>query len=198
MTVTLQNDNLVEIAQEIYNTMFPNVNQGPQTIGEITKNFDRLRKPLSKKQRNEIQGKYRYIGATSVNDYISKYNFDGKYLLLAEDGTVQDDKGFPILQYVFGKFWPNNHTHVLQGSGVSTEWIYMFFRQHKVSDLITGAVQPKISQSNLNNILVKAPSEKEKDIFATRTDAVFSLIRQNEIQNMYLLTAKNLLLSKYF
>ncbi len=54
-------------------------------------NYDKNRKPLSKKQRSQIPGKYRYIGATSVNDYISKCNFDGIYLLLGEDGTVQDD-----------------------------------------------------------------------------------------------------------
>lgn len=192
------NDNLLDVAQLIFNSMFPNVNYGTQTIGELTRNFDKLRKPLSKKQRIEIQGNYRYIGATSVNDYISKYNFDGIYLLLAEDGSVQDNNGFPILQYVFGKFWPNNHTHVLQGNNISTEWLYLFFRQHKVSELVTGAVQPKISQSNLNKISITAPTEEEKEIFSTRTDNIFSLIRQNELQNTNLLMLKNLLLSKYF
>ncbi|MBT8821114.1 restriction endonuclease subunit S [Lactobacillus delbrueckii subsp. bulgaricus] len=192
------NDNLLDVAQLIFNSMFPNVNYGTQTIGELTKNFDKFRKPLSKKQRIEIQGNYRYIGATSVNDYISKYNFDGIYLLLAEDGSVQDNNGFPILQYVFGKFWPNNHTHVLQGNNISTEWLYLFFRQHKVSELVTGAVQPKISQSNLNKISITAPTEEEKEIFSTRTDNIFSLIRQNELQSTKLLMLKNLLLSKYF
>ena len=74
-------------------------------IGNFISNYDRLRKPLSKKERLSIPGKYRYIGATSVNDYINKYNFDGIYLLLGEDGTVEDDNGYPILQYISGKFF---------------------------------------------------------------------------------------------
>ncbi|QOP73395.1 restriction endonuclease subunit S [Pediococcus acidilactici] len=118
------NDNLLEVSKSIFKKYFPDVNDGDEDIGSYIKNYDKDRKPLSKKERSQMPGKYRYIGATSVNDYINKYTFDGIYLLLGEDGTVQDDKGYPILQYIHGKFWPNNHAHVLQGYKVSTEWLY--------------------------------------------------------------------------
>src|SRR5690606_6443295 len=83
-------------------------------LGDIIVNFDSKRKPLSSRQRGEMQGEYRYFGATSVMDYVNDYLFDGTYLLLAEDGSVVKADGTPYLQYVWGKFWVNNHAHILQ------------------------------------------------------------------------------------
>ena len=61
-------------------------------------------------------------------DYVDNYLFDGIYLLLGEDGTVVDSLGFPILQYVYGQFWVNNHAHIITGkSGFSVEELYLFF-----------------------------------------------------------------------
>ena len=157
----LINDNLLELMDNLFYNFFPQVNVGNDLIGSFIQNYDRFRKPLSKKQRSAILGKYRYIGAASVMDYINKYNFDGIYLLLGEDGTVVDNKGYPILQYVFGKFWPNNHTHVLKGKNISTEWLYLFFRQRKVLNIVTGAVQKKISQKNLNSLEFSYPNKED-------------------------------------
>jgi type I restriction enzyme, S subunit len=56
------------------------------------------------------------------------------------------------LQYVSGKFWANNHTHVIQGTRVSTEYVYLMLREFPISGYITGAAQPKITQANLNRI----------------------------------------------
>ena len=137
---TKLNTNLLQLSQIMFKNKFPNVNDGPDKIGAYIRNYDKDRKPLSKKQRSKMPGKYRYIGATSVNDYIAKYNFDGIYLLLGEDGTVQDINGYPVLQYIHGKFWPNNHAHVLQGNKVSTEWLYLFFLQRNIEGIITGVV----------------------------------------------------------
>lgn len=161
-------------------------------------NFDRLRKPLSKKQRSLIPGNYRYIGATSVNDYINKYNFNGIYLLLGEDGTVEDNSGYPILQYISGKFWPNNHAHVLQGNIVSTEWLYLFFKQKQISSIVTGAVQKKISQKNLNSLTFKLPTREILSDFDNVIKPIFSKIRQNESENNDLKKVKKILLNQYF
>ena len=65
------NDNLISLAIALFNKYFPNINSGNEMIGNFISNYDRLRKPLSKKERLSIPGKYRYIGATSVNDYIN-------------------------------------------------------------------------------------------------------------------------------
>lgn len=192
------NANLLKVAQTLFKENFPKINKGNEKIGAFIKNYDKKRKPLSKKQRSQIPGKYRYIGATSVNDYINKYNFDGVYLLLGEDGTVQDDKGYPILQYIHGKFWPNNHAHVLQGEKVSTEWLYLFFRQRNIEGIVTGAVQKKISQKNLNSLDMTLPSSKELLKFDALIQPVFKQIRTLEEENKRLLVIKEELLNKYF
>lgn len=192
------NANLFNLANTLFKHYFPDVNTGTNKIGDYIKNFDKLRKPLSKKQRSEIPGKYRYIGATSVNDYIDKYNFDGIFLLLGEDGTVQDEYGFPVLQYTFGKFWPNNHAHVLQGKNVSTEWLYLYFSQRDVSGIVTGAVQKKISQKNMNSLKFKLPDSRILKEFDKIIQPLFSKIRSIELENYHLEELKGVLLSKLF
>ncbi|MFW2132528.1 restriction endonuclease subunit S [Ectothiorhodospira haloalkaliphila] len=122
-------------------------------LKDIVNNFDRKRKPLSKKQRSERQGDYPYYGAAKIFDYIDDYLFDGRYLLLAEDGSVIDKDGYPVLQIANGKFWANNHTHILQGKHpVSTEFLCLALSRHPISGYITGAAQPKITQENMNRI----------------------------------------------
>ncbi|EGO7852006.1 restriction endonuclease subunit S [Enterococcus faecalis] len=130
-------------------------------ISNLMENFDRKRVPLSKMQREKRKGEYPYYGAASLMDYVDDFLFDGIHLLLGEDGTVITKEGNPVLQYVWGKFWVNNHAHVLKGRGyVSTEWLYLWFKQTNVSGIVTGAVQPKISQTNLNRLKVVFPDKE--------------------------------------
>ena len=122
-------------------------------LGEIGENFDRLRKPLSKMQRAEMQGDYPYYGAAKIFDYINDYIFDGEYLLMAEDGSVIAADRAPVLQLANEKFWPNNHTHVLRGKHpFSTHFLYLSLSLLDISPYITGAAQPKITQENMNRI----------------------------------------------
>ena len=122
-------------------------------LGDIAENFDRMRKPLSKMQRSQLQGEYPYYGAAKVFDYVNDYIFDGEYLLLAEDGSVITPERAPVLQLVNEKFWPNNHTHVLRGKPpFSTHFLYLGLSGVDISPYITGAAQPKITQENMNRI----------------------------------------------
>lgn len=124
---------LEETAQTLYRKMFvdgidkENLSEGwrIRTLGDVAHILDYKRKPLSAEQRALIKGKYPYFGAMSIIDYIDDYIFDGVYLLFAEDGVnVVDEDGHPNLQYVYGKFWLNNHAHIMQGNDiVSTEYL---------------------------------------------------------------------------
>jgi len=97
------------------------------TVSEIIELHDSKRIPLSSRERAELDKIYPYYGATSVMDYVDRYLFDGIYLLLGEDGTVVDGQGFPILQYVEGKFWVNNHAHIITGkNGFTVELLYLY------------------------------------------------------------------------
>lgn len=125
---------------------------------EVATLYDSKRRPLSGKDRATMEKKYPYYGATSVMDYVDDYIFDGIYLLMGEDGSVMTDDGFPYLQYVSGKFWPNNHAHVLQGcNGFSTEMLHCALLRKVIKSSVTGAVQAKISQANMRKILFPCP-----------------------------------------
>ena len=122
-------------------------------LGEHVANFDSKRVPVSKAERVKRQGLFPYYGATGAIDYIDDYLFDGIYLLVGEDGSVIRKNGLAVVQYIGGKFWVNNHAHVLQGKEpVSTEQVYLYFHFEPVAPYVTGAVQPKLSQGRMNDL----------------------------------------------
>lgn len=132
------------------------------TFGDVSTCFDSKRVPLSKRKREEKQpGTIPYYGATSVMDYVNEWIFDDTYLLLGEDGSVVKGDGTPFVQYIWGKSWVNNHAHVLQGAnGISTEHLMVFIKRENIASYVTGAVQLKLNQKNMNNIpFLKASAE---------------------------------------
>lgn len=204
---------LEEAAQRLYKEWFvdlrfpghettPIVNGIPKgwhegTIQDVVIYHDKKRKPLSGMQRAEMQGEYRYYGAASILDYVNDYLFDGTYLLLGEDGTVVTEDGFPVLQYVTGKFWVNNHAHVLTGQlGYPTEYLYMMFKSTKVKDVVTGAAQPKISQARLSNKKIIVPSKQLVSAYCDITGPMFKEIINLEHQITVLKEARDRLLPK--
>lgn len=201
------NDNLLQQAQILYKNHFIDLksydgvipadwHQG--TVSEIIELHDSQRIPLSSRERATLAKTYPYYGATSVMDYVDKYLFDGIYLLLGEDGTVVDSKGFPILQYVEGKFWANNHAHIITGkNGFSVELLYLLFSLTNVRSIVTGAVQPKISQANLNRVPVIIPSEEELQEFDSIIQPLFAQIRNLRAENDRLAFIRDTLLPKF-
>ena len=167
------------------------------TVSEIIELHDSKRIPLSSRERSNLAKIYPYYGATSVMDYVDRFLFDGIYLLLGEDGTVVDGKGFPILQYVEGKFWVNNHAHILTGkNGFSVELLYLLFSLTNVQGIVTGAVQPKISQANLNKVSIIIPSIDELQSFDSTIQPLFAQIRNLRAENDRLAALRDSLLPK--
>ncbi|MGX7065343.1 restriction endonuclease subunit S [Enterococcus cecorum] len=166
-------------------------------VGDIIQLHDSKRVPLSGAERDKMAKVYPYYGATSLMDYVDNYLFDGIYLLLGEDGSVIDKKGFPILQYVEGKFWVNNHAHIITGkNGFSVEQLYLLFSLTNVQSIVTGAVQPKISQTNLKKLPVIIPSEKDLKKFDVIVQPIFAQIRNLRAENNKLSVIRDSLLPK--
>ena len=200
------NENLLQQAQALYKDRFIDMNpfngtmpmdwhQG--TVSEIIELHDSKRIPLSSRERADLAKVYPYYGATSIMDYVDRYLFDGIYLLLGEDGTVADSKGFPILQYVYGRFWVNNHAHIITGkNGFSVELLYLLFSLTSVQSIITGAVQPKISQANLNKVPVAIPSKKELQTLDATIQPIYAQIRNLRDENEKLAATRDTLLPK--
>jgi type I restriction enzyme S subunit len=167
------------------------------SLGEIMNNYDSKRIPLASNERVERKGIYPYYGAASVMDYIDDYIFDGRFVLLGEDGTVIDELGHPILQFVEGKIWVNNHAHVLEGKGVfSTEFLYFILRKLKVSNIVTGAVQPKINQGNLNSLEILIPQETILKKFNSFVKTTIDNFFNNKAEIQTLTQLRNTLLPK--
>ena len=155
------------------------------TIDTLIEYHDKKRKPLSSMERSGFQGIYKYYGAAGVLDHVREYLYDGIYLLLGEDGTVVTGDGFPVLQYVNGQFWVNNHAHVLTGKDCySTEYVYMMFKNTKVLDVVTGVAQPKISQARLSAKKILIPETKfvlkYSEIIEPYMKGILVLQEQNE------------------
>ena len=159
--------------------------------------FDKRRKPLSGQQRQKMEKLYPYYGATSIMDYVDDYIFDGVYLLMGEDGSVVKSNGSPYLQYVYGKFWPNNHAHVMQGkNGYSTEMLWCLLDLTNVSSIVTGAVQGKISQQSMQKIKVPLPTQEVCDRFNIIINPIFAEIRLLSESSMRLSALRDTLLPK--
>ena len=130
-------------------------------------------------------------------DYVDDYIFDGVYILMGEDGTVIDSEGYPILQYVYGKFWVNNHAHVLRGkNNFSNEYLYLLLKNTKVSHIVTGAVQPKINQKNLNSIRCVIPSDDILEKFNSMIKSKYEYRIKNEDENKVLREIRDTVLTK--
>lgn len=166
-------------------------------FGDIAENYDRLRKPLSGKVRSTMQGPFPYYGAAKIFDYIDDYLFDGRYLLVAEDGSVITKDGFPMLQLVDGKFWVNNHAHVVRGSeNVTTEFLYLALQRHPIQGYITGAAQPKITQGNLNRIPVVVGDDDTMEHFCQLVGHIFDLVWNLTLAANQLAASRDLLLPR--
>lgn len=167
------------------------------TVGDIIQLHDSKRVPLSGAERDKMAKVYPYYGATSLMDYVDNYLFDGIYLLLGEDGTVVDSLGFPILQYVYGQFWVNNHAHIITGKeGFSVEELYLFFSLTNIKSIVTGAVQQKVSQQNLKKVPAIIPSKQALSAFDEIIQPIFAQIRNLRDENANLSQLRDTLLPK--
>ena len=128
-------------------------------LGDVIDLFDSQRVPLNSRQRHERQGKYPYYGAQGVIDHIDGYIFDGRYILVAEDGENLNSKKLPLALFASGKFWVNNHAHVLRGKAdiADDEYLIACLNNADIKPYVTGAAQPKLSQGNLRLIEIPFP-----------------------------------------
>lgn len=167
------------------------------TVGDIIQLHDSKRVPLSGSERDKMEKIYPYYGATSLMDYVDNYLFDGIYLLLGEDGTVVDSLGFPILQYIYGQFWVNNHAHIITGKeGFSVEELYLFFSLTNIKSIVTGAVQQKVSQQNLKKVPAIIPNKEALNAFDDLIQPIFAQIRNLKDENTRLADLRDTLLPR--
>lgn len=151
---------------------------------EVTVNFDKKRVPLSSAQRSNRGGEFPYYGAQGVIDHIDDYIFDGEYLLIAEDGENLKSKKQNIAQIATGKFWVNNHAHIVTGNEkCDTRYLCYLINSMDLSGYITGSAQPKLSQANLNAVQLSMPTLEQQNRIVEYLVAIDNKIALNELIN---------------
>lgn len=161
-------------------------------LGNVIELQDSKRVPLSTYQRENRKGIYPYYGATGIMDYIDDYIFDDEILLLAEDGSTSDNYGHPVVQYVWGKVWVNNHAHIIIPKDAGHKiYTYFMLKDIPVKLIETGSIQKKINQENLLGYHSLIAPKKLIDEFSRRVrpiwekkmisvEETFGLIKQRD------------------
>ena len=140
-------------------------------------NRDSERIPLSVAQRQTLKKVYDYYGASGVIDKVDKYLFDKDLLLIGEDGANLINRSTPIAFIAKGKYWVNNHAHVLDVcGGLNLAYIALFINAISLVNYVTGTAQPKMNQEKMNSILVTVPPISEQARIVNQIESLQPLI----------------------
>ena len=149
-----------------------------RTLDQISTNLDSRRVPITKSDRKP--GEFPYYGASGIVDYVADYIFEGDTLLISEDGANLLARSTPIAFSVSGRYWVNNHAHVLKFDRMATQRFVEFFLESiPLDEYITGAAQPKLNQKALNSIPTPIPSSVDEQ--AQVVDRLERIAEQSEL-----------------
>lgn len=149
-------------------------------LGEVCEILDSQRRPVTKRDRKE--GIYPYYGASGIQDFVDSYIFDGRYLLVGEDGAKWGslDKSAYIVE---GKCWVNNHAHILQINDIIIDRLleyYLVFED--LTMYITGAIVPKLTQKALVNIEIPVPPRSIQKQIVSELDLLSGIVEKQKAQ----------------
>jgi type I restriction enzyme S subunit len=152
-------------------------------FGEIMVNRDGERIPVSKEERETKAKTYDYYGASGIIDKIDGYLFDKPLLLIGEDGANLINRSTPIAFIARGKYWVNNHAHVLDGiSEEFLQFIELHINAINLEKYITGSAQPKMNQAKMNSIPIALPPLAEQRRIVAKVDELMALVDALETQ----------------
>ena len=151
------------------------------SLGQIMISRDGERVPISRDDRSRRAKIYDYYGASGIIDQIDGYIYDKPLLLIGEDGANLINRSTPIAFIARGKYWVNNHAHVLDGiSEAFLRFIELYINAIDLRPYVTGAAQPKMNQGKMNSIPVAFPPEAEQCRIVARVDELMALCNRLE------------------
>ena len=158
-----------------------------KTLDQIALNLDSKRIPITKSAR--VSGKYPYYGASGIVDYVTDYIFEGDTLLVSEDGANLLARSTPIAFPASGKYWVNNHAHILKFDDMTTQrFVELYLDSIPLDEYVTGAAQPKLNQQALNSIPIPLPSLSEQQRIVGILDEAFegiAIAKANAEKNLH-------------
>ena len=130
-------------------------------LGDVAEFLDTMRKPLEGARR--IPGPYPYYGASGIVDYVDGYLFNEELVLLSEDGANITDRNYPVCFLASGKYWVNNHAHVLRlKDGNENNFICTSLERKDYKQYNSGMAMPKLNQEVCRRIPIGCPSFNEQ------------------------------------
>lgn len=148
----------------------------------ITINRDSERKPISSSQRTDVAKIYDYYEVSGKIDKIDKYIFDERLLLIGEDGANLVTRSKPIAFFAEGQYWVNNHAHCIDATDkFILEYLCFYINAISLEKYVTGSAQPKMTQDNMNSILIPLPPYSEQKRMSQRLNEVMYTVDNIEI-----------------
>ena len=142
-------------------------------------NRDAERVPVSVADREKLDKIYDYYGASGVIDKVDSYLFDKPLLLVGEDGANLLTRSKPIAFMARGKYWVNNHAHVLDGISESyLEYIALYINSINLAPYVTGTAQPKMNQAKMGLIFIPLPPLAEQRRIVERVNELMPLVEE--------------------
>ena len=145
-------------------------------LDKVVDFFDNQRIPIDSGERKA--GPYPYYGASGIIDFVDGYIFNGEYVLLAEDGANIILRSSPIAYLTKGKFWLNNHAHIMKMKTGSNEFLIQLLEKQNYEKYNTGTAQPKLNGEVVKKITLHFPSDEEQSaigsLFRTLDDLLVS------------------------
>lgn len=148
-------------------------------FGDISINMDSERIPLSVTQRRNLDKIYDYYGASGVIDKVDKYLFDRPLMLIGEDGANLLARTKPIAFIARGKYWVNNHAHVIDfPNGIDMKYMTFYMNAINLAAYVTGTAQPKMNQARMNSILIAIPPLAEQHRIVAKLEELLPFCQQ--------------------
>lgn len=146
-------------------------------LGEIMWNRDSERIPVSVADRKKLKKIYDYYGASGVIDKVEDYLFDKRLLLIGEDGANLLSRSTPIAFMADGKYWVNNHAHVLDCYIENyLDFVMYYINAISLVPYVTGSAQPKLNQDRMNKIPIPLPPLAEQKRIADVLERVLGVV----------------------
>jgi len=165
-------------------------------LGEVCEILDSKRKPITKKDR--IEGEYPYYGATGILSYVHNFIFNEKLVLIGEDGAKWQS-GENTSFIVEGKYWVNNHAHVIRPIRkiILDEWIVFFLNFSDLTKYISGMTVPKLNQEKMRDIEIPLPPLPEQHRIVSILDEAFAAIAKAKANAERCLSLSKVLFESY-
>lgn len=128
----------------------------------VSRNHDGKRIPLNGEERATRSGPYPYWGANTIVDHIDDYLFEGPHVLIGEDGAPFFDEERDVAWVAAGRFWVNNHAHVLEAVNVEPEWLAECLNVVDYSQYVVGSTRDKLTQGALSRIPIPVAPRLER------------------------------------